>query len=398
MSSMRQNATRPRRHCRARRLRQLLRDRSGGVAAPPGLVQSLDGGCCLGTSKLDTVVESSMRLYGSRYRTRSSACGGCSSERGSRTATSSCSAVATRWPFSRSGSPGPRCPRCAFGMAVGCRARSRSPRRLRSSSRRHLFTRASLQLVLLYPGGRALGRGGPATGATAPDPLGPSTPSGSAPLVRRCREPLPAPALMGILLTPVVPVFVRQAGASDERVQRDLAELPGLLDRVDSLLEGGVIGGEEFGAADFQIGSSVRVLIAMQDVSRLVAGRPAESFARRVVPDSPEVPAALPADSLPTVGSISSDCGGALLSDTACNSPDQGATYFCADRLIPRLSKRGSRPAPAWPSQLVISRYRSGEGQQTAAGCALSTRRAFERHRAPGSRVPFQLQKIDSIR
>jgi hypothetical protein len=34
---------------------------------------------------------------------------------------------------------------------------------------------------------------------------------------------------MGILLTPVVPVFVRQAGASDERVQRDLAELPGLL-------------------------------------------------------------------------------------------------------------------------------------------------------------------------
>jgi hypothetical protein len=38
---------------------------------------------------------------------------------------------------------------------------------------------------------------------------------------------------MGILLTPVVPVFSRQAGASDEQVKRDLAELPGLLDRVD---------------------------------------------------------------------------------------------------------------------------------------------------------------------
>ena len=104
---------------------------------------------------------------------------------------------------------------------------------------------------------------------------------------------------MGILLTPVVPVFARRAGASDERVQRDLAELPGLLDKVDSLLDSGVIGDEELGAADFQIGSSVRVLIAMQDVNRLVAGRPAESFARRVVPEYPEVPAALPADWLP---------------------------------------------------------------------------------------------------
>jgi glutathione S-transferase len=112
-------------------------------------------------------------------------------------------------------------------------------------------------------------------------------------------SPLPAPALMGILLTPVVPVFVRQAGASDERVKRDLAELPGLLEEVDGLLESGVIGGEELGAADYQIASSVRVLSAMEDVGRLVAGRPAESFARRVMPHYPEVPATLPADWLP---------------------------------------------------------------------------------------------------
>ncbi len=112
-------------------------------------------------------------------------------------------------------------------------------------------------------------------------------------------SPLPAPALMGVLFTPLVPLFVLQAGASDERVQRDLAELPGLLDKVDSLLASGVIGGEELGAADFQIGSSVRVLIAMTDVSRLVAGRPAESFARRVMPAYPPVPAVLPAHWLP---------------------------------------------------------------------------------------------------
>jgi glutathione S-transferase len=115
-------------------------------------------------------------------------------------------------------------------------------------------------------------------------------------------SPLPAPALIGILLTPVVPVFVRQAGASDERVRQDLAELPGLLEKVDNLLQSGVIGGEELGAADFQIGSSVRVLSAMGDLSYLLDGRPAESFAHRVLPDYPEVPAALPADWVPAVG------------------------------------------------------------------------------------------------
>jgi glutathione S-transferase len=70
--------------------------------------------------------------------------------------------------------------------------------------------------------------------------------------------------------------------------------LPELLDRVDRLVDEGVIGGAELGAADFQIGSSVRVLLAFDDVGRLVAGRPAETLARRVVPDYPEIPAVLP--------------------------------------------------------------------------------------------------------
>lgn len=111
--------------------------------------------------------------------------------------------------------------------------------------------------------------------------------------------PLPAPALMGVLLGPLAPAFTWQSGASDERVRRDLAELPELLDEVDRLLERGVIGGDQLGAADFQIGSSVRMMLAMRDVGRLVAGRSAERFARRVVPDYPEIPAALPADWLP---------------------------------------------------------------------------------------------------
>jgi glutathione S-transferase len=111
--------------------------------------------------------------------------------------------------------------------------------------------------------------------------------------------PLPAPWLVSIALTPVVPLFTRQSGASDERVRTDLEELPSLLDEVDRLLVDGVIGGEDLGAADFQIAATVRVLVAMGDVGRLAAGRPAEGFARRVVPTYPDIPAALPGDWLP---------------------------------------------------------------------------------------------------
>jgi glutathione S-transferase len=111
--------------------------------------------------------------------------------------------------------------------------------------------------------------------------------------------PLPAPAAAGWLLTPLAPVFVKLAGADDDGVQRDLASLPGLLDEVDRLLEAAVIGGAELGAADFQIAASVRMLLAMADVGGLVAGRPAEAFARRAIPDYPAIPAVLPPDWLP---------------------------------------------------------------------------------------------------
>jgi glutathione S-transferase len=114
--------------------------------------------------------------------------------------------------------------------------------------------------------------------------------------------PLPAPGVVSVLLTPLVPAFVWQAQATDERVRHDLEALPALLDEIDRLLETGVIGGPQLGAADFQIGSSVRVLLAMQDAGRLVTGRPAMTFARRVVPDYPDIPPVLPLDWLP--GSI----------------------------------------------------------------------------------------------
>jgi glutathione S-transferase len=115
----------------------------------------------------------------------------------------------------------------------------------------------------------------------------------------RVGTPLPAPAVTGWLLSPLAAGFAALAGADDNRVRDDLTRLPQLLDEVDRLLETGLIGGPALGAADFQIGASVRALLAMDDVGRLVAGRPAEALARRVVPDYPPIPAVFPADWLP---------------------------------------------------------------------------------------------------
>jgi glutathione S-transferase len=109
-------------------------------------------------------------------------------------------------------------------------------------------------------------------------------------------SPLPAPRLTGMLLTPIVPVFAHIAGANDLQVRRDVDRLPALLDQVDRLIAHGVIGGDQLNAADFQIAASVRMLLAMTDVARLVAERPAATLARRVVADYPVIPAALPSD------------------------------------------------------------------------------------------------------
>lgn len=113
---------------------------------------------------------------------------------------------------------------------------------------------------------------------------------------------LPAPFLTAVLVAPLASLSAWQMGASDARVKQDVAELSGLLDEVDDLLERGVIGGDALGAADFQIGTSVRVLTAIEDVGYMLAGRASERFARRVLPDYPQIPAALPPDWLPALG------------------------------------------------------------------------------------------------
>jgi glutathione S-transferase len=84
-------------------------------------------------------------------------------------------------------------------------------------------------------------------------------------------------------------------------VRRDLAALPGILQRIDDWIAEGVIGGEQPNAADFQIATSVALLMTMEDIRPLIEGRPAAELARRIVPDFPgHAPSGLPKDWLPS--------------------------------------------------------------------------------------------------
>ena len=96
---------------------------------------------------------------------------------------------------------------------------------------------------------------------------------------------------------PLLAANARLRKATDEAVRADLAGLPATLDRIDSLIEQGVIGGSQPNAADFQIATSVRLLMCFNDLRPAIEGRPAERLAREVVPDFPgHVRSALPED------------------------------------------------------------------------------------------------------
>ena len=91
--------------------------------------------------------------------------------------------------------------------------------------------------------------------------------------------------------TRVAPPIARLARhlnrATDEAAERDLGALPGMLDRIDELIERGVIGGAERNAADYQIATSISLLLTMDDLRPMIEGRPAGKLAREVVTHQP---------------------------------------------------------------------------------------------------------------
>ena len=86
---------------------------------------------------------------------------------------------------------------------------------------------------------------------------------------------------------PIALLARRLNNATDENVRRDLTALPGMIDRVDELIERGVIGGAERNAADFQIATSISFLLTMDDLRPMIEDRPAGRHARAVVTRQP---------------------------------------------------------------------------------------------------------------
>jgi glutathione S-transferase len=113
-------------------------------------------------------------------------------------------------------------------------------------------------------------------------------------------EGLPLPSVQARTNVPLVKRFASAVGATDERVRQDLAELPGMLDRVDALVANGTLSLEQPNAATFQIGTAIRALSIFAQMEPLLAGRPCGDIARSVLPDYPQSPAKLPSEWLPS--------------------------------------------------------------------------------------------------
>jgi glutathione S-transferase len=84
---------------------------------------------------------------------------------------------------------------------------------------------------------------------------------------------------------PIIKAELKLQNSSEDAVRADLARLPGLLDHVDGLIAQGVIGGDEPNAADYQIATSVRLLMAFDQLRPQIDARPSGPWAERIAPD-----------------------------------------------------------------------------------------------------------------
>jgi glutathione S-transferase len=106
------------------------------------------------------------------------------------------------------------------------------------------------------------------------------------------------------LVKPLAPVIIkilaRDHRARDEAVRQDLASLPQILDRIDAWIADGVLGGDEPNVADYQVATSLALLMSHDDLRPLIAPRPAGRLATRIAPGYPgRMPPAFPREWLP---------------------------------------------------------------------------------------------------
>ncbi len=78
---------------------------------------------------------------------------------------------------------------------------------------------------------------------------------------------------------------VRTTFAADLEAENELlASLPGMLDRIDAWIEGGVLNGPELNAADFMIAPSVAFLCHRRDLVQKIEARPVAELIDRLLP------------------------------------------------------------------------------------------------------------------
>jgi glutathione S-transferase len=103
------------------------------------------------------------------------------------------------------------------------------------------------------------------------------------------------------MVTPLAPavirILARHHKARDEAVRQDLAALPELLDRIDGWIADGLLGGTEPSVADYQVATSLALLMSLDDLRPAIEARPAGRLALRIAPNYPgRMPPAFPQD------------------------------------------------------------------------------------------------------
>ena len=103
------------------------------------------------------------------------------------------------------------------------------------------------------------------------------------------------------LMRPAVPLTARLMAiknkANDKAARADVAALPSQLERIDSWIADGLLGGEKPNAADLQIGSMIRLLLSIADLRPLLEGHRSVELTRYFPPMVGEVPpGVLPAE------------------------------------------------------------------------------------------------------
>jgi glutathione S-transferase len=103
------------------------------------------------------------------------------------------------------------------------------------------------------------------------------------------------PKLLAMTGAPIVWGARRSNDSYDSVVRSRLAELPAALDKIDAWIASGVLNGEQLNAADFQIATSVRLLMSFEDLAPTTEARPAGALAKRAQPQAPgHVPPVFP--------------------------------------------------------------------------------------------------------